>query len=37
LTRFLDGWAFADVNFCPILGPFFGYIGRELIDDRIPN
>ena len=27
IKEFINVWAFTDVNFCPFLGPFFGYIG----------
>ncbi len=35
ITEFINVWAFTDVNFCPILGPFLGYIGQELIDHKL--
>jgi hypothetical protein len=28
ITGFIKVWAFTDVNFCPILGPFLGFIGQ---------
>lgn len=37
IKGFVDVWAFTDVNFCPVLGPFLGFIGREVVDDGITD
>lgn len=31
----MNVWVYSDTNFCPILGPFVGYLVQELKDEGV--